>query len=109
MRASKKRPPFLKKFKINSYLPEEEVLVNKPLALFLIHEFERVELAFEVTREGFAGLHDNVHNLSSLLVRDTRPKREVCKVTANSDASATNHNIFVNRECVSLKVKRGQL
>ncbi len=68
------------------YLLEEEVVLNELGLSLLVHALEGVEGTLEVALEGLESGDDLVHDLESLLLGESGAKREVLKVTANSDS-----------------------
>ena len=75
-------------------LLEEEVISNKLLLRGLIHTIKRVECASKVTSEVIASCNDMLHDLVALIICDTRAKREVRKVPANTDPGRLDHGCF---------------
>ena len=66
---------------------EEEVISNQLILLSFSHRSERVECASELALECVASLNNFLFNFISLLSSDSRAKRIVGQVTANSNAS----------------------
>ena len=85
-------------------LLEQEVVVDQLLLSGLVHAFERVERALQVTFEGLAGLDDLVHGLEALLLGDTRAQRVAVEVSADADASGIDHGGIFRREFSVLEV-----
>ena len=64
---------------------EEEMVCDQLILLSLSHRSERVESSSELALECVASLNNLLLNFISLLSCDSRAKRIVCQVTANSD------------------------
>ena len=79
-------------------LLEEEVIVDQLLLLCSSHGAKGVECASEFTCEGVAGLDNFLFNLIPLLSRDSRAKRELSQIAADSDASRLDHGSVLGRE-----------
>lgn len=74
------------------YLLEEEVVLNELGLSLLVHALEGVEGTLEVALEGLESGDDLVHDLKSLLLGESGTKREVLKVTADSDSCRHDHS-----------------
>ena len=64
---------------------EEEMICDQLILLSLSHRSERVESSSELALERVASLNNLLLDFISLLSCDSRAKRIVCQVTANSD------------------------
>jgi hypothetical protein len=90
---------------LSSYnLLEEEVVLDELLLSILVHALEGVEGTLEVTFEGLEGRHNLVHDLESLLLGESGSKREVSKVTADSDSCRNDHSGIVTSDGRSVEL-----
>jgi len=68
-------------------LLEKEVVIDKLLLIICIHAIKRVKFTRKITSKALAGLNDMLHNLITLILSDTWAKREVCKISSDSNSS----------------------
>jgi len=73
-------------------LLEEEVILNELGLSLLVHSLKRVEGSLKVwLLEGLKSCNNRVHHLESLSLRESRAKREVSEVSADSDSGGDDH------------------
>ena len=109
LHAFKNRSPSLFKFKINQlviikcaqnlikyknrygYLLEKEMVSDQLVLIFFAHTFKWIEFSAQVALEAVACLDYFIHNVKSLLLRNTWSKWVSSKVSSNSDSSGVDH------------------
>ena len=84
--------------KILKHLLEEEVVGDELLLGGGVHAVERVEGASQVALEGVASLHDLVHDLVTLGIRDARAERVAVEVAANTNTGGLDEGGLFLRE-----------
>lgn len=85
------------------YLLEEEMIIDQLILIFLGHTGQRIEFSFEISFESIASGNDLLHDLVSLLPGNTWTKREVSKISSNSNSSGVDHLTLLLGEISVLK------
>lgn len=85
------------------------MIVNQLLLSGLVHTFERIEFALQITLKGFTSLDDQVHDLEALFFCDAWTEWEAGEVSPNTNACRINHGGILGREFSILNAFRGHV
>lgn len=73
---------------------EKEMVSDELVLSCFIHSFERIESTLEIIIEVLSGFNNDVHDLESLILRDTWAKRVSCEVSSNTDTGGVDHGLL---------------
>ena len=82
---------------------EQEMILNKLLLILWLHSSKWVVFTFELSSHARECFGDELLNLVSLILGDTWSKREVLKVSSNSDPGGHDHGSLISGEWWAVK------